>query len=168
MAKTKKQESNKELEQLLVRVTITNTSNKENPDFPSDDPAKAAYIRPETENDKQKLIDFGVQKYTPKTGDDLTPYFIVKTSRKIMIHYTQDRERKDSLQGTIYTEGKGSEKTKNFSTTEPVFINLLKGNKLGNDFIRLQAILLDHESILQMSAPKDPFASLFDFEEVEE
>lgn len=113
------------LQNITVNAMITTTSNKTKENYA---PRKTAYLKV-AEEDKERLISFGVPEYTSQEGE---PFFCVKLTDSIKIW---DRNGKYQ---TIDT----SVNAPNFKTNENAMLkmNIIKGNKDNNDFYRLNAI----------------------------
>lgn len=131
------------MENKVFNVQISSTSKKEK-EFKSN--RLTAYIVPASENDKNKMIEFGLNPYT--SADDET-FFIMKTSSKIRL-YMDNSNGYVELDGTV--EG-DLFKTK---PNETVKINVILGENKGNKFYRLQSIL-DTDNAITKIESENPF-----------
>lgn len=131
------------MENKVFTVQISSTSKKEK-EFKSN--RLTAYIVPASENDKNKMIEFGLNPYT--SADDET-FFIMKTSSKIRL-YMDNSNGYVELDGTV--EG-DLFKTK---PNETVKINVILGENKGNKFYRLQSIL-DTDNVITKIESENPF-----------
>lgn len=131
------------MENKVFTVQISSTSKKEK-EFKSN--RLTAYIVPASENDKNKMIEFGLNPYT--SADDET-FFIMKTSSKIRL-YMDNSNGYVELDGTV--EG-DLFKTK---PNETVKINVILGENKGNKFYRLQSIL-DTDNAITKIESENPF-----------
>lgn len=131
------------MENKVFTVQISSTSKKEK-EFKSN--RLTAYIIPASENDKNKMIEFGLNPYT--SADDET-FFIMKTSSKIRL-YMDNSNGYVELDGTV--EG-DLFKTK---PNETVKINVILGENKGNKFYRLQSIL-DTDNAITKIESENPF-----------
>lgn len=168
MAKKQQQQQRENFETVIVKAQITATSNKFNGKYKQKTPTKSVYIVPENAQEEQKLIDFGLTRYTPDNGN-ANSYFIVKATQFVKFYTSQD-EYEEVYFGT-QTEEVNSEtgemdikKALNYSTAEPVYLSIMfvEGSGYDNDFYRLNAIMHKDRTILEELQPVNPFASLFD------
>lgn len=120
------------LQNITINAIITTTSNKTKENFA---PRKTAFLKVADE-DKGRLISFGVPEYTSKDGES---FFCVKLTDSVKLW-----DRTGGYQ-TIDT----TVNDPNFRTTENVMMkmNIIKGNKNNNDFYRLNAIQCEVENI---------------------
>ena len=132
------------MENKVFTVQISSTSKKEK-EFKSNRPT--AYIVPASEDDKNKMIEFGLNPYT--SADDET-FFIMKTSAKIRLYMGVGENDYVELDGTV--EG-DLFKTK---PNETVKINVIVGENKGNKFYRLQSIL-DTDNAITKIESENPF-----------
>lgn len=141
------------MENMIITGTITATSNKISEDFKTEHPTKCAYISIDKSVDKKALEAFGIKIYS---SADKNEFLAIRTSRQIAIYdsTTGDNEPVDRLDCSI--EDDTGIKTPNFRTIEGVQFNLVKGEKLGNEFIRLQAISGPADCITYVTA-NNPF-----------
>lgn len=131
------------MENKVFTVAISSTSKKEK-EFKSN--RLTAYIVPADEQEKNKMIEFGLNPYT--SSDDET-FFIMKTSAKIRLYM-------DNSNG--YVELDGTDQGDLFKTkpNETVKINVIVGENKGNKFYRLQSIL-DTDNVITKIESENPF-----------
>lgn len=129
--------------------TITATSNKVNEKFKTDNPTKTAYITVESEADRKKLEDFGLTLYSSK--EDGTEFFIIKLSREVKTYDSFDKKKKPTILD-------GTTESPNFRTVVPVAMNVVKGENVGNDFYRVNAISVASDKDVQVIEAENPFA----------
>lgn len=120
------------LQNITVNAMITTTSNKTKENYA---PRKTAYLKV-AEEDKGRLISFGVPEYTSREGES---FFCVKLTDSLKLWDN------NSSYKTIDT----TVNAPNFRTTENVMMkmNIIKGNKDNNDFYRLNAIQCEVNNI---------------------
>lgn len=120
------------LENITINASITTTSNKSKVNFA---PRKTAFLNV-AEEDRGRLIAFGVPEYTSKEGEN---FFCVKLTEELKLW-----NRKGE-----YVTIDASVNAPNFKTTENVMLkmNIIKGNKNRNDFFRLNAIQCEGDNI---------------------
>lgn len=133
------------MENLVIKGIISTTSNKQSEDFKSDSPQKTAYLQLDEKNAKL-LGDFGVQKYTSKNGED---FHCIKVIEKLKLYF-------DNSKG--YLEFESDVNQPNFKTEKEVKMNIIKGEKTGNTFYRLQALQINDVSDLVAIEAENPFA----------
>lgn len=129
------------LNNITINAIITSTSNKTKENFT---PRKTAFLQV-AEEDKGRLISFGIPEYTSKDGQK---FFCVKLPDTIKLW-----------------DSKGNYKTMDTSVNAPNFrtsdfmlrMNIIKGNKNHNDFFRLNAILGEDENV-ETIQETNPFA----------
>ena len=140
------------MENLIIKGQITATSKKQSGDFRQEVPTKTAYLATDKEN-TEKLIKFGLQKYTSKDGED---YFIMKFPSNVMIYKPNGYGQKRPELSQITFEGI---ETNNFKTPDDKLLsmNIIKGNHKNNDFFRLQAIRIEDETDIEEIKPENPF-----------
>ena len=129
---------------------ISTMSNKNDSQFKQEVPTKTVYLSVNEEN-RQKLIDFGLTLYTPDDGE---PFFAVKASRQISMYVTSNAGEEPAKLDMTTATGIS------IRTREGVSIkmNIVEGENVGNTFYRLQAIqVLDTEDIEEIKA-SNPFA----------
>lgn len=141
------------MENLVFLGQVTATSKKQGEDFKQEIPTKTAYVTTDEETAK-KLEAFGLQKYTSK--EDQGSFFIMKFPSNLMIYLTNGFGKKRPDLSQITFEGI---ETNNFKTPDGLHLkmNVIKGNHKNNDFFRLQAIRLEHESDIEEIKPENPF-----------
>lgn len=142
------------MESITILGTITTTSNKQNPEFKAETPAKTAYLHVDEAN-KQKLIDFGLTAYTPKKADETTglkeDFFIVKLTQALkMYNKTVKNAKPTDLPCTVNDP--------NFRTDEALQLNIIKGEKSNNEFFRLNAVLVSRPNNIELLEAENPFA----------
>lgn len=166
----KKQVKHENFDTVVARATITATSNKSDGKYKQKKATKTIYIVPATEEDSKKLSDFGLQLYTPDKEKDpeAKPYFIVKATENVKI-FTSETEFEEANFGVSYEDVNPEtgeitvKKTPNYKTEEPVYaaIMFVEGGDNGNDFFRLNALMMEDTAILEEVQPVNPFAGLF-------
>lgn len=120
------------MDNITVKAIITTTSNKTQENFA---PRKTAFLKV-AEEDKVRLISFGVPEYTSRDGEN---FFCVKLTDQVKLW-----NRKGE-----YVTIDATVDAPNFKTTENAMLrmNIVKGNKNNNDFYRLNAIQCEVENI---------------------
>lgn len=166
----KKQAKHENFDTVVAQATITATSNKLDGKYKQKKATKAVYLVPATEEDAQKLIDFGLQLYTPDTekDPDARPYFIVKATENVKI-FTSETDFEEVNFGVSYEEVDPEtgeitvKKTPNYKTEIPVHVAIMfvEGGDNGNDFFRLNALMMADMLTLEEVQPVNPFAGLF-------
>lgn len=138
------------MENILVIGRISATSKKNDGVYQQEVPTKTAYFEvPESE--ESKLKDFGLRQYTSK--DDGTKFYIAKLPQNVAVYASNDEDSEPTLvDGTLDTH--------NFKTRgkEMYQLNIIKGHNKGNDFYRLQAVLVSDISDIEIVKPENPFA----------
>ena len=143
-----------ELQNVVVTANISSMSKKISDTYKRDDPKITVYLRPKSDDDSKKLTDLGLTQYTPKTGDDKTPFFVVQLPKHFRIFRSADSsEQPETLNGTV--EGGTLYKSKDENTYFPMVIT--KGNKNKNDFYRLSSILVENPDDF-VKIESNPFA----------
>lgn len=133
------------MENLIIEGIISTTSNKQSSEFKVEKPQKTAYLLLDKEN-ADKLEKFGVRKYTSKTGED---FYCLKIVEQLKVYF-------DKSKANITVDA--SVDVANFKTEKVIKMNVIKGQKTGNTFYRLQALLLNGlEDLVQIEA-ENPFA----------
>ena len=133
------------MENLIIRGIISTTSNKQSTEFKVENPQKTAYLLLDKEN-ADKLEKFGVRKYTSKTGED---FYCLKLVNELKLYF--DKTKSSVIANTSIDDP-------NFKTEKIVQMNVIKGEKSGNTFYRLQGLLLnDADDLVQIEA-ENPFA----------
>lgn len=133
------------MENLIISGIISTTSNKQSDQFRVENPQKTAYLLLDRENGA-KLEEFGVTKYTSKTGED---FYCLKVVEKLKLYF-------DDSKNSIDMDASVNEP--NFKTEDVIKMNVIKGEKTGNTFYRLQALLLNDSSDLVQIEAENPFA----------
>lgn len=137
------------MESILFEGQITATSNKTDGKFKTENPTKTAYLKVDDVAEQQKLIDFGLTLYSSNTNPD-EKFFIVKLSREVKLYNALDKNEKPTIKS-------GLTDTPNFKT-DVVAMNLLKGENMGNDFYRVNAILVSTPNDIEDIEAENPFA----------
>lgn len=133
------------MENLIIEGIISTTSNKQSSEFKVENPQKTAYLLLDKEN-ADKLEKFGVRKYTSKTGED---FYCLKIVEQLKVYF-------DKSKASITVDA--GVDVANFKTEKVIKMNVVKGEKTGNTFYRLQALLLNElEDLVQIEA-ENPFA----------
>lgn len=133
------------MENLIIEGIISTTSNKQSSEFKVENPQKTAYLLLDKENG-DKLEKFGVRKYTSKTGEN---FYCLKIVEQLKVYFDKSK--------TSITVDAGVD-VPNFKTEKVIKMNVIKGEKTGNTFYRLQALLLNElEDLVQIEA-ENPFA----------
>ena len=155
---------------VVAQATITATSNKSDGKYKQKKATKAVYLVPATEEDTKKIVDFGLTLYTPDSekDPDAKPYFIVKATENVKI-FTSETDFEEVNFGVSYEDvnletGEITvKKTPNYKTVEPVYaaIMFVEGGDNGNDFFRLNALMMADTLTLEEVQPVNPFARLF-------
>ena len=133
------------MENLIISGIISTTSNKQSAEFRAENPQKTAYLLLDQEN-ADKLEKFGVRKYTSKTGED---FYCLKLVEKLKLYF-------DDSKNAVIADT--SVDDPNFKTEKVIKMNVIKGEKTGNTFYRLQALLLNDSSDLVQIEAENPFA----------
>lgn len=136
-----------ELKMVTVKGRITATSNKISAEFKQGVPTKTVYFTADSLEDEQKLVDFGLRKYT--TNDNET-FFIAKAPAKGIQVWCQG-ENKGSLDS--------STDAPNLQSANGVTIGLAiaKGQKMNRDFYRVTAVNVVLESDIEIVEATNPF-----------
>lgn len=139
------------MENLVIAGQITATSNKVSGDFKSEQPTKTVYFITDPKFDLL-LQDFGLTRYTSK--EDGKPFYIVKMAQNVAIYATGKANEQPEKMSGLVTDGP------NIKTADGVTVkmNLIKGEKTGNVFYRLQAILITGSGDIQEIEQENPFA----------
>lgn len=133
------------MKNLIIEGIISTTSNKQSSEFKVEKPQKTAYLLLDKEN-ADKLEKFGVRKYTSKTGED---FYCLKIVEKLKVYFDKTKANVTVDAGVDVA---------NFKTEKVIKMNVIKGEKTGNTFYRLQALLLNElEDLVQIEA-ENPFA----------
>ena len=134
------------MENIVIEGIISTTSNKQSKDFKVKKKKKTAYLELDEVNEK-KLEAFGVSKYTSKDGDD---FFCLKVVEKLKLYFDDKTN--------VSVEHYAGINAPNFKTTGKVKMNVIKGEKTGNVFYRLQALMITTENELVEIEAENPFA----------
>lgn len=134
------------MENILIEGIITTTSNKQSLEFRTENPKKSVYIQADEENAK-KLKDFGLREYTSKSDGE--SFFIVKCVDELKLYF--DTENPAVPMNTTINDD-------NFKTEKPIFMNIVKGENIGNVFYRLSAVLINEANDIIPIQPENPFA----------
>lgn len=138
------------MENILLKGMVTATSNKVDSRFKQEAPTKTAYITIADE-DIAKAIQFGLTEYSSK--QDGNRFFIIKLPQNIAI-YVQggDNVTPEKMSGGIDSP--------NFMTNKDKMLNLniIKGENMGNEFFRLQAIQITDSTDIISVEQTNPFA----------
>lgn len=120
------------LDNITINAIITTTSNKTKENFA---PRKTAFLKV-AEEDRERLIAFGVPEYTSKEGEK---FFCVKLTDRVKLWNRQGEY--ETIDTTV--------EAPNFKTSDSVMLkmNIVKGNKNHNDFYRLNAIQCEVDNI---------------------
>ena len=166
----KKQVKHENFDTVVAQATITATSNKSDGKYKQKKSTKTIYLVPATEEDAKKLEEFGLQLYTPDTEKDpeAKPYFIVKATENVKI-FTSETEFEEVNFGVSYEDVNQEtreitiKKTPNYKTEIPVHVAIMfvEGGDNGNDFFRLNALMMADTAMLEEVQPVNPFAGLF-------
>lgn len=166
----KKQQKHENFDTVVAQATITATSNKSDGKYKQKKPTKTIYLVPATEEDSKKLSDFGLQLYTPdkEKDPDAKPYFIVKATENVKI-FTSETDFEEVNFGVTFEDVNPEtgeitvKKTPNYKTDEAVHVAIMfvEGGDNGNDFFRLNALMMEDAAILEEVQPVNPFAGLF-------
>lgn len=133
------------MENLVIEGIISTTSNKQSSEFKVENPQKTAYLLLDKEN-ADKLEKFGVRRYTSKTGED---FYCLKIVEQLKVYFDKSNA---SMTVDVGVD------VPNFKTEKVIKMNVIKGEKTGNTFYRLQALLLNElEDLVQIEA-ENPFA----------
>lgn len=166
----KQQPKHENFDTVVAQAIITATSNKSDGKYKQKKATKAVYLVPATEEDSKKLVDFGLQLYTPDTekDSDAKPYFIVKATENVKV-FTSETDFDEVNFGIAYEEVDPesgeitTKKTPNYKTEIPVYVAVMfvEGGDNGNDFFRLNALMMEDVTTLEEVQPVNPFAGLF-------
>ena len=166
----KKQVNHENFDTVVAQATITATSNKSDGKYKQKKATKTIYLVPATEEDSKKLSDFGLQLYTPdkEKDPDAKPYFIVKATENVKI-FTSETDFEEVNFGVTFDDVNPEtgeitiKKTPNYKTEIPVHVAIMfvEGGDNGNDFFRLNALMMEDTATLEEVQPVNPFAGLF-------
>lgn len=138
---------------VFKNIVISTTSNKVDGKFKQEVPTKTAYLTTD-EKTASELEKFGLQKYTSKEGNE--DFFILKLVDKLRVYF---RDGSNHIRQDLSNVSFEGQDTLNFQTTDnvTVSINVVKGENMGNEFYRLQAILVDSMDDITQIEPENPF-----------
>ena len=136
------------MENLIIRGKITATSSKADEKFKQENPTKTAYVTVSNKEDIEKLKQFGVNMYTSK--EDKTDFFIIKVPQSFVVVKGNEMKRVD---GTLSSP--------NFKTKdgEEFNLNIIKSEKMGNEFHRLQAVEVNEFTDFELIQMSNPFGN---------
>lgn len=136
-------------------IVISTTSNKTDGEFKQEIPTKTAYITTTDQATSEALEKYGLTKYTSKEKNE--NFFIIKLVNNLKVYFPNGENmlRKDMSNTTF--EGQD---TLNFKTADGVHVsvNIVKGENKGNEFFRIQAILVNDMNDISQIEPENPFA----------
>lgn len=138
------------MENIIIYGEITATSKKQG-EFIQENPTKTAYLKVD-DNTAKDLQEFGLTEYSSRNGEK---FFAVKFVHKLQAYFGTD----EHMEAEDFSAS-ASVETNNFKTADgvPVGMNIIKGENKGNEFFRIQALLLDSMSDLEEVKPTNPFA----------
>lgn len=141
------------MESMVASINISSMSKKVSDEFKGDAPTMTAYFTPETDEDREALKAFGIREYTPKDGGE--NFFIAKVTAKLMLYKgTDDKHEKPVELSGLVADGTGFK----FAEGEFHKVNFISGEKSGQKFQRIQAILAPQSSDLEKIEANNPFA----------
>lgn len=134
------------MENLIVKGKVSATSNKVDDKYQQESPTKTAYVEVSDPNIVQAMENFGLRQYTSR--DNQTNFFIIKCPKQMTL-----------VKGNQMRKLSGGVETPNFKTAgdKEFKMNIIKGNNKGNDFFRLQAILVDDYGEVENIMMENPF-----------
>lgn len=137
------------MENIIVNGQITATSKKNDGKFKQEVATKTAYLKVD-EASRQALIEFGLTEYGKEDK-----FFIVKFPQNVMIYQNGFGAKRPDLSQVIVN----GEETNNFKTPDNKLLkmSIIKGDNLGNEFFRLQAIRIDTPDDIEEILPENPF-----------
>lgn len=136
------------MENLIIRGKITATSSKADEKFKQENPTKTAYVTVTKKEDVEALEEFGATKYTTK--EDNRDFFILKVPQSFVVVKGDQMKR---LDGTLSSPNFRTKEDKDFK------LNIIKSEKMGNEFLRLQAVLVDDFKELELIQMSNPFSN---------
>lgn len=141
--------ANNQIQQITTVGYITATSNKVSKDFKQENPTKTIYIEASDPAEEEKLVNFGLTKYTSK--EDGKSFFIIKAPVKGIDVWIKG-EKHQSLSSSV--------EEPNFKTVDglPIGLAITKGQNKGNDFYRLSAVNLGRMDDIELIEAQNPFA----------
>ena len=138
---------------VFKNITISTTSNKVG-EFKQEVNTKTVYFNADEKTAKD-LEAFGLTQYTSKENNE--NFFIVKVADKLRVYFPNGENQIRRDLSNVELEGQD---TLNFKTADDttVAINIVKGSNKGNDFHRLQAILVETIDDITQIESENPFA----------
>lgn len=138
------------MKNIVITGRITATSKKLDNRYKQVNPTKTAYIDAD-EHNTQAMEAFGLTKYT--STEDGKDFFIIKLSSNL-VAYLDNSNNSTSLAELASVD------SPNFNTGEvDIQMNIIKGENMGNDFYRVQALLLPQGmGMIQTIEALNPFA----------
>lgn len=140
------------MENLVINAAITATSNKQTEKFNVVNKRKSVYLVPNTKEDEKSLIDFGLTEY--ESEKDKKSFFVVKSSDIIKV-----------WNGDLHVDNiLSSVNDPNFKFIDNIVtqINIIKSEKNGNTFYRINAINLPTgfglDEVIEEVKETSPFA----------
>ena len=140
------------MENLVIKATITATSNKQTDKFIVENERKSIYLSPNTKEDEKSLINFGLTKYVSEK--DKKPFFVVKSPDIIKVW--SNNQHVDNILSSVNDN--------NYKYIDDVVteINIVKSEKGENTFYRLNAINLPIgfglDEVIELAKETSPFA----------
>lgn len=140
------------MENLVVKAAITATSNKQTDKFNVKNKRKSVYLSPNTKEDEKSLINFGLTEY--ESEKDKKSFFVVKSSDIVKVW--SDNKHVDNILSSVNDP--------NYKYIDNVVteINIIKSEKSGNTFYRINAINLPNgfglDDIIEELKETSPFA----------
>jgi len=134
------------MENLIIKGKVSATSNKVDDKYQQESPTKTAYVEVSDPNIVQAMENFGLTQYTSR--DNETDFFIIKCPKQVTL-----------VKGNQMRKLSGGVETPNFKTADDkeFKMNIIKGNNKGNDFFRLQAILVNDYEEVENIMMENPF-----------
>lgn len=134
------------MENLIITGKVSATSNKVDDKFVQETPTKTAFVEVSDPNIVQAMENFGLTQYTSR--DNQTDFFIIKCPKQVTL-----------VKGNQMRKMSGGVETPNFKTADDkeFKMNIIKGHNKGNDFFRLQAILVDDYAEVENIMMENPF-----------
>lgn len=139
------------MENIVIKGRISATSNKVDDKFRQEQPTKTAYVTVTDPKDIDNLKKFGLTQYSSK--EDQSSFFIIKLPKQVAIYVSGvSKQEPEKMSGGIDTP--------NFSTPEgkELSLNIIKGENMGRDFFRLQAIQIEDANDIIEVEQTNPFA----------
>lgn len=139
------------MENLVIKARISTTSKKQDSKFKQkDNPTKTAYLEIAPEY-TQKAQAFGLTEYTSK--EDGNAFYITKLPQQISIYLADvPSQAPEKMSGSVDEP--------NFKTPDDKYLmmNIIKGENMGNEFFRLQAISIEDSTDIELIEQQNPFA----------